>query len=408
MGTIAFRSISVAGAVVILLQTAFAQPRSPGLEQALQQLIESARPYSVTVIAESDVRYSKGSGDNGAATDTRLPLPHAVVDKRIGSGLIADTSGLVLTRRSVVEGMKQLLVITHRKDTLNASLLGYDDEYGIALLKIHPLSIPKPSFAHLQSLSEGNLVMILASSFSQKPGISLGRICSILKNNYLHVAANIWPGSIGAPVFNMNSQVVGIVAARMRRNTPANELASAIPAGECLVLPISVLLPRVRQIARDATEIAGWVGLSVTQYPGDGGKPIYKVTFVYEGSPAAQAGIRMGDEVLRFNGKPIVNLRRMAETIRHLSVGDSVGLELKRGGKVFTSLLRVQRRPPLYVLQQMQRNQVQAVGASLAKSKSAWPAQPIDRKDLIQRRIARLESELRTLKRMLKQPPPHK
>ncbi len=405
MGPLAFRRLSAAGAVVLLFGTGVARPQPSGLEQALQRLIESARPYSVTVIAESDVRLAGNSGNGEAAP---VPLPRAVVDKRVGSGLITDANGLVLTRRSVVDGMKRLFVVTHKKDTLAAELLGYDDEYSVALLRIPSLTMPNPSFAHVENTAEGNLVMILANSLSEQPGISLGKICSVLKNRYLRVAANVWPGSIGAPVFNMNSQVVGIVAAKMRRSAPEKDFSGAIPADECLIIPISVLLPRVRQIVRDATELAGWVGLSVTQYPGEQGHPVYKVTFVYEGSPAAQAGIHVGDEVLRFNGKPIKSLSKMAETIRHFSVGDSVGFELKRGGQVFTRRMVIRKRPPLYVLQQMQKSQIQAVGVSLAKSKATWPAQPLDRKDLIQRRIARLENELRTLKRMLKQKPPRK
>lgn len=402
MGNLAFRAISVFLLLSLLAGAPLAEePQVPDIEAAFKQLVKQVRPYVATVVAETDFSLAEENSGAPAGAD----FPRAVVDKRIGSGLIADAQGLVLTRRSVVDGMERLFVVIHTGDTLAAKLLGYDEDFDIALLQIPRLSISNPLFAHVGAVMEGSWVMILANSLNQKPGVSVGIIRTVLENGFLHVAANIWPGSIGAPVFNFRGQVVGIVAAKMRRSQFAHELSPPFPADECLVIPISSVLPRVRQIAQEARAESGWVGMSVTQYPGERGKPTYKVTFVYRESPAARAGIHLGDEVVAFNGKPVSNLRQLANAIRELSAGDSVSFVIRRSGQLMERAIRVEKRPPLYVLQRWQREQTSQTGVSFARAKRAWPAQPISRTEVIRQRIVRLENELRTLKQMLKQPP---
>jgi S1-C subfamily serine protease len=367
------------------------------LETGLKRLIQACSPYAVGVVGQK--RHSPAVAEEPKRSPDAAV--QTLVDKRVGTGLLVDASGLVLTRRSVVDGMESLFVVLTGGDTLPATILGYDYEFEIAVLKITPQPLENPFFAHSGSVRSGSWVFILGSSARNLPPVSFGVVRSVLDQNLLRVAAGIWPGGVGAPVFNLNGQVVGIVAARVGWS------AASQPAGEeCLVLPVPQLLPRVFQIRQEAETISGWVGLSVTQYPSSTQKTVFKVTYLYEGGPAARSGIQLGDEILTINGRPIRDLREMADYIRHLNVGTEVMFEIRRGGEILKKRVIVEKRPPLYVLQEMQfkKKPVQTMLGMVQKV--AAPAPGLKNRQEIEQRIRLLEMELDNLRRLLSKKPP--
>ena len=256
-----------------------------------------------------------------------------------GSGFIASADGLVLTNAHVVRGAREVTVkLTDRRE-FRAKVLGTDAATDVAVLRIDARGLPAVKFGDPARARVGDWVVAIGSPFGFENSVTAGIVSakgrSLPGDAYVpfiqtDVAVN--PGNSGGPLFNMAGEVIGINSQIYSRSGGYQGLSFAIPAD---------VVQRVKdQIV--ATGRAAHARLGVTAQPVD--QAIARsfglertegalIVEVMPGSGAENAGLKAGDVVLKYNGRPVGASGELAAMVAQSSPGDKVRLEVVREGR---------------------------------------------------------------------------
>ncbi len=260
-----------------------------------------------------------------------------------GSGFIVDPSGLIVTNNHVVGHADKIVVALSDGTQLPARVIGSDELTDIALIKVQASGpLPYVSFGDSKQVEVGDWVLAAGNPFNLGGSVTAGIISARgrdlgsgsgpFDNNFLQLDAPINPGNSGGPIFNMDGQVIAISTAIVSPSGGSVGIGFATPSE--LVIPIVNQLRSGGHIAR------GWLGVSV-----DDGDDVVTVAAVERNSPAARAGIRTGDAIVRVNGERVQSSRGLIRTIAASSPGANVNLVVRRQGREIEVPVTVGLRP---------------------------------------------------------------
>ena len=333
-------------AVIVLLLSGInssAMAQSPAfntLETELQKLISYSQQYVVTVIGVSQEMYDEETVQSADSSQNPRSIIKPVYYKNVGSGLLVDSQGIVLTRSSIVKNKNKIFVRLFTGEEVDAEILG-EQPNGITVLKINRIPIANPSFAHDSGMRLGSWIYVMGSSFGYGPAVALGLVEGILDNGYVLIGARAWNGCSGAPVFNLNGQVVGILAAKIEVTQELSKYTGIVDHDEYVVVPIGSLLPRIAQLV-DRVKPAGWIGLTIMEDSQQRG--VFQISQIQDNSPASQAGIQVGDEIVSFNEREVKSISEIWSQIKNSSVDDQIKLKIKRGNETIQTSIKLAPR----------------------------------------------------------------
>ena len=231
----------------------------------------------------------------------------------MGSGFIISSDGYILTNYHVIEGANQIIVSLADRRERVAKVVGKDKLSDLALLKIKAKDLPTVQLGSSAKLQVGEWVVAIGSPFGFQHSVTAGIVSAKGRSlpdpngNYVpfiqtDVAIN--PGNSGGPLFNMKGQVVGINSQIFTRSGGFMGLSFAIP--------IDVAMDVVDQLKATGKVSRGWLGVLIQRVDRDLAQSFKLdraegalVTQVFAGSPAAKAGIKEGDIIVKFAGKDI-------------------------------------------------------------------------------------------------------
>ncbi len=292
------------------------------------RLAETLTPAVVNVRTAS--RPQRGAGPPGER-------------RGIGSGFIVDASGYIVTNHHVVDGATSIQVALADGRTLPAKLVGSDAETDLALLKIEARDLPTIPLGSSAALRVAEPVMAIGNPFGLDHTVTVGIISGTGRvigagryDDFLQTDAAINPGNSGGPLINTRGQVVGI--------------ASAIVAGRSggfqgigFAIPIDLAKPILQQLREAGTVTRGWLGVSIQELTPEliksFGLPNSQgalVAAVVDDSPAGRAGVKPGDVIVRFDGKPVDGPRALPPLVANTPVGKSVAVDVIRDGAPLT------------------------------------------------------------------------
>ena len=281
----------------------------------------------------------------------------------VGSGVIYDSDGWILTNRHVVEGGQEFDVELKDGRVLTGDVYGIDTLTDLAIVKVEATDLPTAAIGESDALEVGQLVIAIGSplgtySNSVTSGIVSAKGRTITTNgserpltNLIQTDAAINPGNSGGPLLDANGNVVGINTAIA---TNSNGIGFAIPidvarpimaqavAGQPLARPyLGIRFVSISRQLADEENLpvqAGALvrGSSPTDQPVDGVQP---------GTPAAQAGIKDGDIITSVEGEPIDDGHPLDATLSQFSPGQTVSVEILRDGERITLEVTLGTRP---------------------------------------------------------------
>jgi serine protease Do len=307
------------------------------LNQAMVRLVRSLRPAVVQI----DVKGEKG-------VEQSLPEGHPPIPPgdrpAVGSGIILSADGYVLTNYHVVEQASEIAVRLLDDRKLPARVVGRDSRTDLALLKVEATGLSVLPLGNSDTLEVGELVLAIGNPFGLDHSVSLGIVSRKGRalggpgafDEYIQTDASVNPGNSGGPLINTRGEVIGINTAII----PNRRVAFAIPVNLA-----KSLLPELQTRGRIAW---GFLGVSIQDLTQDLAKamgiPETKgalVNNVLSGQPAEAAGIRRGDVIVAFDGKPVSDVRALQRLVGFSSVGKRAEVQLFRGGKLETVTVKV-------------------------------------------------------------------
>jgi len=289
--------------------------------------------------------------------DTNLGV---IPETGVGSGVIYDSRGWILTNRHVVEGSETMRVELNDGRLFTGSVYGIDTLTDLAIVKIDATDLPRAALGDSDALKVGQLVVAIGSplgtySNSVTSGIVSAKGRSITTdgnqnlNNLIQTDAAINPGNSGGPLLDANGSVVGINTAIAANS---NGIGFAIPidiarpimeqavAGEKLSRPYMGV--NYRAIDRQLAEAEK---LPVTDGAIIGGTGGATGPAVQPGTPAADAGLRDGDIIVRINDQAIDGEHPLDATLSQFAPGDTITVGILRDGQAQEVSLTLGTRP---------------------------------------------------------------
>ena len=270
-----------------------------------------------------------------------------------GSGFVVDSHGYILTNNHVVDGASKVQVQLHGDQTqYTAKVIGTDPELDLAVIKIevgHALDAVK--IGNSDSMQVGDWAVAIGSPFGLDETVTAGIISAKGRDlgsqghqlqRFLQTDAAINPGNSGGPLLDIKGQVVG-VNTMIATNSGASD-------GVGFALPINMAVVAYNQIIKTGKVSRGAIGILFQRqqnpellkaYGTSSGVFVSQVT---PGLPAAKAGLKEGDIVKSFNGKPVANGDELVGLVSETPIGVKVPITVLRGDKTVDLTIEVADR----------------------------------------------------------------
>src|SRR5580700_10420457 len=271
--------------------------------------------------------------------------------RSLGSGVVVDPDGYIITNYHVVKGAERVRVVLtpqitgpqptfslkSRGKVLPARIVGFSKLIDLAVLKVEATNLPTLQIGRYEKIQKGQLVLAFGSPEGLENSVSMGLVSSVLRQTdpddsmvYIQTDAAINPGNSGGPLVDADGNVVGIDTFIYTKSGGNEGIGFAIPSGIVRYAYEQIRKygrVRRRTIGADlqslTPDLAG--GLGLTETPG------VVVADVDESGPASRAGLRVGDVIESIDGMPVDNVALFTLSLYLRATGDKVGLQIVRG-----------------------------------------------------------------------------
>jgi serine protease Do len=278
----------------------------------------------------------------GDQPDRQSTIPRTEREYSLGSGVIVNPSGYLLTNNHVVSGASDIEVLTQNKKKYRAKLIGTDPRTDIAVLKIDAANLPSLTLGDSSHLKVGDVVFAIGDPFSVGETATMGIVSATGRalggaiehyENFIQTDAAINPGNSGGALLDLHGDLIGINTAILTGGGGGNQ-------GVGFAIPIDMARNVMEQIVDHGKVIRGHLGVAVQNVDADmakafglaqgGGALVAEVT---PGSPAAKSGIERGDVILDLDGQAVNTPEDLSVHIAQLAPGAVVHLKVSRNGQ---------------------------------------------------------------------------
>jgi serine protease Do len=286
-----------------------------------------------------------------------MPRGSERIVEGLGSGFIVTPDGIVITNQHVTEGAEEIVVTTRDGVDLPAELLGEDQLTDIAVLRVDGRDLPTVAVGRSNDLVIGEWVVAIGNPYgyllgNTEPTVTAGVVSAVGRDlvpsdqdegfyvGMIQTDAAINPGNSGGPLANALGEVVGVNASIFSRSGGSVGIGFAIPIERALRVADELRLHGAVRRAWMGLGVAG--GERLRDWKRAGG---LEVTRVAAGGPAAQAGLRDGDVIVRAQGQAVRTYLDWEAIKLDVSPGDPVAVVYRRGGRERETVITVAHLP---------------------------------------------------------------
>ena len=376
--------------------TPLSVPSPQQLSNQFAQISKQLEPSVVNINTESTIKNSPGMRRPGGQGDDEDQNPFddffnhffggpggsqsqgPIRERSLGSGVIVDPKGYIVTNRHVVEKADRVRVrlqddppgVQH-----DAKVIGVDQETDLAVIKIDlNHSLPAAKLGNSDSMQVGDWVLAIGSPFGLSETVTAGIISAKGRNivpthqfqNFIQTDAAINPGNSGGPMVNMQGEVIGINTAIL---TDTNQYA-----GVGFAMPSNTIMNVYNQLIGPEHMVRrGSIGVEFNAQESPAIARVYGVnsgvtiSSVVAGSPADKGGIKVGDTIISSDGKPIKNGDALVADIAGRRPGSKVTLGYIRSGQKQETSITIADRSKLFASRQGQEEEGNESGPKESK-----------------------------------------
>ncbi len=320
--------------------------------ETFSQLAEKLKPAVVNISTTTVVKGQPFFGGRPSPFGERDPfrefwekffggeMPRERETRSLGSGVIINREGYIVTNNHVVENAKEIMVTLHNEEDYRAEVIGRDKKTDLALIKIEAKEDLSVAFlGDSDKLRVGEWVLAIGNPFGLAETVTAGIVSAKGRvigagpyDDFIQTDASINPGNSGGPLFNFWGEVVGI-----------NTAIIATGQGIGFAIPINMgkeILPQLKEKGRVTR---GWLGVGIQRVTSElaesfglGEAKGALVSQVIKDGPAEKAGIKQGDIIQEFDGKEIEDFGDLPRIVASTPVGKDVTIKVFRNGQVIS------------------------------------------------------------------------
>jgi serine protease Do len=275
-------------------------------------------------------------GGRGGRSGPQQPQEEEV-QRGVGSGFVISDDGYIMTNAHVVEGADEVTVTLTDRREFKAKVLGADKRSDVALLKVDARNLPSLRIGDSNRIRVGEWVIAIGSPFNLENTVTAGIISAKARDTgeYLpliqsDVAVN--PGNSGGPLINMRGEVIGINSQIATLSGAYNGISFAVPIDE--VMRVADQIKKTGKVTR------GRLGVQISEVTRDVAESLglgrargAEVAMVEPSGPAEKAGVKVGDIILKFNGKDIEKSSDLPRQVGGTTVGSRATVTVWRRGQ---------------------------------------------------------------------------
>ena len=340
------RTLTTAALLLVIAAASFAAPL-PSRRSEIVEVVDKVAPAVVNISAEQTVRRARSVFDQFFLGLDPRPA------KSLGSGVIIDPKGIILTNDHVISGASRIIATTKGGQELACELVGSDADNDLAVLRVKKVgaALPTIKLGTSSDLLIGETVVAIGNPFGLSNTVTAGVLSALgrsvpgdnqrVYNDFIQIDAPINPGNSGGPVVNIQGDLIGI--------------ATAIIGGGAQGIGFAIPVDRARRIVSDLVKFGHvkpvWVGLhgrTVASREEEGRPKGFRVRSIDPGSPAEKAGIKPGDQILSVDATAIDSPEAFETALSTRGPGRPMKLVLKNGAAERTVTVSGQDPPADY------------------------------------------------------------
>ena len=262
----------------------------------------------------------------------------------LGSGFVISADGYIVTNAHVIENAEVIHVRFTDKREMKAKVIGADKRSDVALVKVEAANLPFLKLGDSNAVRVGEWVLAIGSPFGFANSVTAGILSAKSRDlpadsgasdavPFLQTDVAVNPGNSGGPLFNLRGEVIGINSQIFSR--------TGSYAGISFAIPIDYAANVIEQLKKSGKVTRGRIGVAIANVTRDLADSLglprtdgAAVGTVEEDSPAAKAGVEVGDVILKIDGRTVESSADLSRTIRAVRPGQKVVLSVWRAGKL--------------------------------------------------------------------------
>jgi len=340
-------------------QGAGATPTAEEMQRAFVRVSERVRPAVVNIATSHFLRRQRPPGSEPGGPSLKDfydryfgQMPPGERERAgVGSGVIIDAQGHILTNLHVIKGADEITVRLHTKKELAGKIVGTDTKTDLAVIRIPTADgVTAAPLGDSDRIQVGEWAIAIGSPFGLEQTVTVGVISATGRSevgivpyeNFIQTDASINPGNSGGPLLNARGEVVGI-----------NTAILSSGQGIGFAIPINVAQRVASQLIAKGRVVRGWLGVSLQPLSDELAQALEAprgkgavVARVLPGSPAEKAGLVPNDVILRFGDVAVEDLQHLQRLVLDAPVERPVTLRVLRKGKELPVPVTIAEAPP--------------------------------------------------------------
>lgn len=273
------------------------------------------------------------------------------IEQSLGSGVILDPSGQIVTNHHVIDEAAAIRVQLADGRSAQAEIIGRDPDTDLAVLKIDLPNLPSIRLGRSDALNVGDVVLAIGNPIGLAQTVTQGIVSATGRDqlgiatfeNFIQTDAPINPGNSGGALVNTRGELIGVNTAIIAKSLGVEGIGFAIP--------VNLVRGVVNEIITRGKVLRGWIGVGTetidearARSAGFDG-PVVRITRIAGGSPAQRAGLLPGDLIIGLDGKAPRSSREVQLRIADTSPGQTISIEVQRGNQRGETKIRVDEAP---------------------------------------------------------------
>lgn len=332
-------------------RAAAGRPENP-LRVTYADAVERAAPAVVNIFTARRVTERIAPSPFGELFgDTLLPQVRSRIERSLGSGVIIDAQGHIVTNQHVIANAEEIRVQLADGRTAIASVVGRDPDTDLAVLKVELPDLPVMPLGDSNQLKAGDVVLAIGDALGLSQTVTHGIVSATSRQklgiatleDFIQTDAPINFGNSGGALIDASGELVGINTAIVAKSLGVEGIGFAIP--------VNMVRGVVGEIIAKGRVVRGWIGILPEDLSNDQAVQLglahggVVVATLYLGSPAVQAGLRSGDLLTAVDDTRVASAQELMAYIAERTPGTELRVRGLRGLATFSATVRVAERP---------------------------------------------------------------